>query len=147
MKHELEAADAEIARARDSLSYTTITSPIDGQITRINSQVGELVVIGTMNNPGTVIMEVADLNTMLVNARIDESSVASVKVGQKALVRAQAYAGEVFEGTVSSVALSQTEEKDGSKYYKTEILLNTNGRRIFSGLTADVDIETARHKD
>ncbi|CAN5644794.1 efflux RND transporter periplasmic adaptor subunit [soil metagenome] len=147
IRHELEAADAEIARARDSLSYTTITSPIDGVITRINSQVGELVVIGTMNNPGTVIMEVADLDTMLVNARIDEGNVAHVKVGQKAKVRAQAYADEVFDGTVDTVALSQTEEKDGSKYYKTEILLKTEGRRIFSGLTADVDIETARHEN
>lgn len=145
MRHELEAADAEIARARDSLSYTTITSPIDGVITRINSQVGELVVIGTMNNPGTVIMEVADLGTMLVNARIDEGSVARVKVGQKATVRAQAYPDEAFEGAVSSVALSQTEEKDGTKYYKAEVLLKTDGRRIFSGLTADVDIETERH--
>lgn len=146
IRHELEAADAEIARARDSLSYTTIASPIDGVITRINSQVGELVVIGTMNNPGTVIMEVADLNTMLVNARIDEGNVAHVKVGQKSKVRAQAYADEIFDGTVDTVALSQTEEKDGSKYYKTEILLKTDGRRIFSGLTADVDIETARHE-
>ena len=146
IRHELEAADAEIARARDSLSYTTITSPIDGVITRINSQVGELVVIGTMNNPGTVIMEVADLDKMLVNARIDESSVAQLKVGQKAKVRSQAYADEIFDGVVDTVALSQTEEKDGSKYYKTEILLKTDGRRIFSGLTADVDIETARHE-
>jgi HlyD family secretion protein len=146
LKHQLEAADADIARARDSLSYTTITSPIDGVVTRINSQVGELVVIGTMNNPGTVIMEVADLNTMLVNARIDEGNVAAVKVGQKAKVRAQAYGDEVFDGTVDTVALSQTEEKDGTKYYKTEILLKTDGRRIFSGLTADVDIETARHE-
>lgn len=146
IRHQLEAADAEIAQARDSLSYTTILSPIDGVITRINSQVGELVVIGTMNNPGTVIMEVADLNKMLVNARIDEGNVAQVKVGQKAKVRSQAYANEIFDGTVDTVALSQTEEKDGSKYYKTEILLKTDGRRIFSGLTADVDIETARHE-
>jgi HlyD family secretion protein len=146
IKHELEAADAEIARARDSLSYTTITSPIDGVITRINSQVGELVVIGTMNNPGTVILEVADLEKMIVNARIDEGNVAQVKVGQQAKVRAQAYGEEVFQGVVDTVALSQTEEKDGSKYYKTEVLLKTDGRRIFSGLTADVDIETARHE-
>ena len=51
MKHELEAADAEIARARDMLSYTTITSPIDGVVTRVNAEVGELVVTGTMNTP------------------------------------------------------------------------------------------------
>jgi HlyD family secretion protein len=155
LKHEMEAADAEIARARDSLSYTTITSPIDGLVTKLNSQVGELVVIGTMNNRGTVIMEVADLGTMICNARTDEASVASVKLGQKAQVRAQAYPDEVFEGTVSAVALAQTDERDnmgmgggnsgGGNYYKTEILLDTKGRQMLAGLSADVDIETARH--
>ena len=147
LQHQLDAADAEIARARDSLSYTTITSPIDGILTKINSQVGELVVIGTMNNPGTVIMEVADLDTMIVNARVDEGSIAQLKVGQRVTVRTQAYNKETFEGTVSAVALALTEEKDNSRYYKCEVLLKTNGRRIFSGLTADVEIETARHEN
>src|SRR4051812_15430669 len=156
LKHEMEAADAEIARARDSLSYTLITSPIDGVVTKLNSQVGELVVIGTMNNPGTVVMEVADLGTMIVNARIDESSVAGVKLGQKAQVRTQAYPDEVFEGTVSAVALAQTEDREGGnsgggggggKYYKTEILLNTKGRQILAGLSADIDVETSRPDD
>ena len=158
LKHELEAADAEIARARDSLSYTTITSPIDGVVTKLNSQVGELVVIGTMNNRGTVIMEVADLGTMIVEARTDEASVASVKLGQKAQVRTQAYPDDVFSGTVSAVALAQTDERDnmggggggnssGGNYYKTEILLETKGRRVLAGLSADVDIETERHEN
>ena len=146
MRHEMEALDAEIARARENLSYAVIASPIDGVVTKLNAQVGELVVTGTMNNPGTVIMEVADLGTMLVIARIDESSIAHLKVGQKARVHSQAYADEVFEGEVTSVALAQTEEKDLTKFYKTEVLLKTDGRRIFSGLTADVDIETARHE-
>jgi HlyD family secretion protein len=143
--HELDAADAEIARARDTLSYTTITSPIDGVVTKLNAKVGELVMTGTMNNAGTVIMEVADLSTMLVNAKVDESSIAGVEVGQRAQVRAQAYGDEVFEGVVRNIALAHTEEKDLSKHYKTEVLLQTNGRRIYSGLTAEVEIETRRH--
>lgn len=147
MKHNLEAADAEIARARDALSYTTITSPIDGVITRINAKVGELVVTGTMNNPGTVIMEVADLSQMLMVARVDEMSVAQLEVGQRARVHMQAYAGEVFDGVVETIALAPTEERDGSRYYKTEVRIDTRGRRIFTGLSGDVDIETRRHRD
>ncbi|MGH7179724.1 MAG: efflux RND transporter periplasmic adaptor subunit [Tepidisphaeraceae bacterium] len=147
MKHEMDALDADIARARDTLSYTIITSPIDGIVTKLNAQVGELVVTGTMNNPGTVIMEVADLSRMLVYARIDESSIAGVQVGQKAHVRSQAFPNQVFDGTVQTVALAHTEEKDGSRYYKVEVLLDTNGKRIPSGLTADVDIETQRHEN
>jgi HlyD family secretion protein len=60
--HQLVAAEADIARARDNLSYSTIASPIDGIVTRVNAKVGELVVTGTMNNPGTTILEISDLS-------------------------------------------------------------------------------------
>ena len=160
MQHNLEAAAAEIARAKDNLSYTVITSPIDGIVTRLNAEVGELVVTGTMNNAGTVIMEVADLSQMLLNARVDETSIADVQVGQKSTVRMEAYREKTFEGTVVSVALANfdpntarganrmmMQNNDGTKFYKCEILLKTDGQRIFSGLTADVDIETKRWDD
>src|SRR5205814_10238173 len=91
LNHELEAAAADIARAKENLSYTTITSPIDGIITRVNAKVGEVVVMGTMNNQGTVILEVADLSVMQVDAQVDESNIASVREGQKAKVSISAY--------------------------------------------------------
>jgi HlyD family secretion protein len=144
MRHNLEAAEADIQRVRDDLTYTTITSPIDGVIIRLNAEVGELVVTGTMNNPGTVVLEVADLSTMLLKARIDETAVAELEVGQPAVVRMQAYRDKVFKGKVQSIALAQTDEKDGTRHYKAEILLETE-ERLFSGLTGDVDIETRRH--
>jgi len=148
LRFQVEAAEAEIARARDSLSYTTIVAPIDGVVTKVNSEVGELVVVGTMNNQGTVIMEVADLDTMIVNTRVDEGTVAAIKLGQSADVRSQAYKDQVFDGTVTAVALALTEElRDNLKYYKTEITLKSAGHNIVSGLTADVDIETELHKD
>ncbi|HEX2971331.1 MAG TPA: efflux RND transporter periplasmic adaptor subunit [Tepidisphaeraceae bacterium] len=145
MQHNLEAAAADIVRAEDNLSYTTILSPIDGVVTRMNAKVGELVMTGTMNNAGTVILEVADLSKMLVVARVDETSMANLEVGQKATVRMQAYPDRVFEGTVDTVALAHTDDRDGTKYFKVEILLKTEGKRIYSGLSADVDIETKRH--
>jgi HlyD family secretion protein len=147
MEHQVEAAEAEIARAKDDLSYTKIFSPLDGVVTRLNAEVGELVVTGTMNNPGTVIMEVADLSTMLFKARVDESTIASVKAGQKAVVRVPAYKDREFNGVVTTVALANTEEKDGTKYFKTEILLDTQGLTVLSGLNADADIETEKHTD
>jgi HlyD family secretion protein len=148
LKHNLEAAEAEIAKAEEDLSNTIITSPIDGVVTRLNSEVGEMVVIGITNSPGTTIMEVADMNQILFVAKVDEASIVAVKVGQKATVRIPAYIDEVFEGTVHSVALANTEEtRDMTKYFKAEILLKTNGRRIPSGLTADADIETRRHEN
>ena len=147
LQHQMEAAEAEIAQSREALSYAVIHSPIDGVITKLNAQVGELVVTGILNTPGTTIMDVADLSKMLLVARVDESSIASVKVGQKALIRAQAYPSETFTGTVETVALANTEATDGSKFYEVKILIDTKGRRILSGLTADVDIATQVHEN
>ena len=145
MKHTLEAAQAEIDRATDNASYATITSPIDGVITKREAEVGEMAIMGTMNNPGTMLLEVADLSKMWLVARVDEASIANVKLGQKAQVRMQAFDEEVFEGVVEKVALANTEEKlTNTKFFEAKILLKTDGRVIPSGLNGDAEIETNR---
>jgi hypothetical protein len=93
LSHNLEAAKAEIQRAEDNLSYATIVSPIDGIVTKVEAEVGELALMGTMNNPGTVLLNVADLSKILLVAHVDEASIAQIRVGQKAKVRMQAYGG------------------------------------------------------
>jgi len=147
LQHNLEAAEAEISRARERLSYTTITSPIDGVVTRLNAEVGEVVMTGTMNNPGTVILEVADLSQMLVRAMVDEADVAGVKVGQRANVRIQAWDDTELKGIVDTKAVILLPGSSGTKCAEVEILLENDGQEIYSGLTADVDIEILEHKD
>ncbi|MBN1766583.1 MAG: efflux RND transporter periplasmic adaptor subunit [Sedimentisphaerales bacterium] len=147
LAHNLEAADAEISRARENLKYTTITSPIDGIITQLNAEEGEIVMTGTMNNPGTVIMVVADLSRMLLVAQVDEIDIPRVKVGQPAKVHIQAWPDEIFEGVVDKVALAQTINRMGSKYYEVEVLLDNTEKRVLTGFSADVDIEIQRHQD
>ena len=153
----IAAADAEIDQAEDELDYTTIYSPIDGTITSLKAEAGEIVVTGTMNNAGTVILTVADLSQMIVEAQVDETDVTKVKVGQKAVVRAVAYGEKEIHGTVRSVALSKEAEQgaqgtsgQASRYYVCEILLDpadTNDVRIFAGLTADVQIQTKTNEN
>lgn len=147
--HNLEAADAMIAQAQEALSYTTITSPIDGVVTRLNAEVGEMVMTGTMNNPGTIIMEVADLSQMLVMAQIDEADIGELKVGQEAKVYVQAFGDIRFKGVVQSIALKYSMSEKQTRYFKTEILLadDPNVSKLYTGLTADVDIQTLTHKD
>lgn len=145
LEHNLRVADEGIAQAKEALSYTTITSPIDGVITRINAEVGEMVVTGMMNNPGTKILEVGDLSEMLVVAQVDESDVGKLRVGQAAQVHIQAWPDKAFPGEVRAIALSQDVGTQGSKYYETEILLIDPSEQIFTGMTADADIEVAEH--
>lgn len=147
LKYNLEAAGARITQAQEALNYTTITSPIDGVVTRLNAEVGELVITGTMNNPGTVIMEVADLSQMLVVAQVDEADIGKLKVGQKATVHVNTYPDQEFKGVVDSIALAHTTSWTQTKYFRTEILLETVNQKLHSGLTAHVDIETRKHTD
>jgi HlyD family secretion protein len=146
MEQELEALKADVAKADEDISYTTIRSPIDGTLTSLKAQVGEMVMTGTMNNAGTMILEVADLSTMLMVAHVDESQIAALNVGQKATVRIQAYRDKVFTGVVQTVAESRTEDKtDLTRYFEAKILLDLKGSRIRSGLSADAEVETGRH--
>lgn len=152
LKHSIEAAEAEIVRAKDNLAYTTISSPINGIVTRMNGKVGELVVTGTMNNAGTVIMEISDLSEMQVDAQVDETNIAAIKDKQKAKVRIAAYPDETFDGVVNLVGLDTAEAQQSNsrssssqlqgKWYRARVVLDTKGRRIPAGLSADVDIET-----
>lgn len=147
MDAELDAARADVAKADEDISYTTIRSPIDGTLTAVKAEVGEMVITGTMNNPGTEIVEVADLSQMFMVAHVDETQIASVLKGQKANVRIGAYRDKVYTGIVQTVAESRTEDKtDMSRYYEAKILLDLKGERIRSGLSADAEIESARHE-
>lgn len=145
LNHNLEAADARIDQAQEALSYTTIVSPIDGTVTRLNAEVGEMVMTGTMNNAGTIIMVVGDLSQMLVVAQVDEADVGKLKVGQKARVHVQAWPDKVFDGEVKTVALSHKFSNQGTKYYEAEVLLIDPNEQVFTGMTADVDIAVAEH--
>lgn len=145
-QHNLDAQKALIEEAQDALEYTTIRSPIDGVITRINAEVGEMVMTGTMNNPGTVIMIIADLSKMLLVAQVDEADVGKLALGQEASIRVKAFWDQVYTGKVDHIALTHDNlQTTGTKYYRTEILIEGDVSKLYSGLTADVDIFTRKH--
>ena len=151
LKHQLDAASAEIERAQEDLNNTVITSPIDGVVTRVRMKVGELAIVGVENNSLTNIMEVADLSRMVMIARVDETNVTALKVGQHATVRMPAYRDETFSGTLESISPTLVDPSgmrgsDQMSFFEAKISLHTAGRRIYSGLTGDADIETSRHE-
>lgn len=144
----IEIARANIVRARKDLENAEIRAPFDGIITKLNVEEGELVLVGTMNNAGSVIMEIADLNTMLMKARVDEANVAPIKAGQAAKVFINAHRGRSFEGTVDRVGLKRQIDRDNTGYYEVEILLKKpDGELLYSGLTANTDIEVESFYD
>ncbi len=139
--HQIEQARAQIVRAQKDLDNTTISSPIDGIITSLNAEVGETVIVGTTNNPGSVIMEIADLSEMLLKAAVDEANIAPVEIGQDAKIYVNAYTDREYEGKVQRIGLKRQVAGDGTGTFEVEILMNlSSGETLYSGLSASTDI-------
>ncbi len=144
----IDIARAEIQRRQKDLDNSTITAPMDGIIIKLDAEVGETVVVGTLNNPGSVIMEIADLSVMLLKARVDEANIAPVKDGQTAKVYVNAYRNSTFNGKVENVGLKRQVGSDSTVYFETDILLEIPKDTLLrSGLTANADIEVETFRD
>ncbi|HEU4692607.1 MAG TPA: efflux RND transporter periplasmic adaptor subunit, partial [Vicinamibacterales bacterium] len=104
LRMQQESATAESARF--DLSKVRIESPIKGIVTRRNIEEGETVVIGTMNNAGTVLLTIADMSVIQAEVEVDETDIPSVAIGQPAKVTIDAIPGQTFTGKVSEIGNS-----------------------------------------
>ncbi|HZI31056.1 MAG TPA: efflux RND transporter periplasmic adaptor subunit [Candidatus Binatia bacterium] len=103
--NQVEMARAQVDSAEEQLAKTTILSPLTGTITRLNSEVGERV-LGTVQNAGTEIMTLSDLNQIEARVNVGEMDVVGIKPGQKARLEVDAFKNRKFTGVVSAVANS-----------------------------------------
>ena len=141
LTHQIEQARAQIVRAQKDLDNTTISSPISGIITSLNAEVGETVIVGTTNNAGSVIMEIADLSEMLLKAAVDEANIAPVEIGQDAKIFVNAYTDREYAGTIQRIGLKRQVANDGTGTFEVEILMSlSEGETLYSGLSASTDI-------
>lgn len=101
--HQVENTRAAVASAQDSLDLTTIVAPLSGTISKLNSRLGERV-LGTVQNVGTEIMTIANLNEMEARVDVGEDDVELIKPGQKAELEVDAFKDQKFSGTVTEVA-------------------------------------------
>jgi len=97
---------AERSRARDQLSKTAITAPIAGTVSRLDVELGEMVVVGVQNQPGTILMVISDLNTINAEVKVAEADVMRLKTGMTATVTLEAVAGQKFPGRVVEIGAS-----------------------------------------
>ena len=94
---QVNVAKAAVDNAQDLLNKTTITSPLDGTITTLNSQLGERV-LGTVQNAGTDIMIISDLSQMEARVDIGEMDVVLIQPGQKARLEVDSFKDKKFTG-------------------------------------------------
>jgi HlyD family secretion protein len=140
---------ANLEQAEYDLSKTTITSPMDGMVTALNAKLGEIVMIGTMNNPGTVIMTVSDMSETQAEVEVDETDVASVKVDQEAKIKIDAFPDTLFKGKVTEIGhtaqISGLGTQDQVTNFLVKVMLLDTVPDIRPGMSATVDVTTNHH--
>lgn len=99
-------ARAALDEAEDQLSKTVIKAPMSGRITRLNVEEGETVIVGTMNNPGSLVLTVSDLSVMEVVLEVDETDVPEISLGDSASVELDAFPELDFVGEVTEIGNS-----------------------------------------
>lgn len=146
LEEQVAQADASLAKARDDLSKTTLRAPIDGTVTKLNAEKGEITLTGTMNNPGTVIMIVSDMSEILATVDVDETRVTQIQLGQAARVvvdaigEAKPYTGKVVEVAGSAVQRAGQQ----TQVFEVKIALDTVDAKLRPGMTAKARVETQR---
>ncbi len=148
--YQIKQAEASLQNTLDHLSKTVYNSPIDGIITSLRIEEGEIALVGTMNNPGTVLMTIADLSVMEVEVEVDETDVIGVKIGQLSEVKVDAFPDQTINGKVTEIgssALQKTIASEESKDFKVIITLENPPEDLKPGLSASADIITADKKD
>jgi HlyD family secretion protein len=102
----VQQALATLEENRDRLAKTTIRAPISGKVTRLNIELGETAVIGTMNNPGSLLLTVSDLSVIEAVMQVDETDVPRISVGDSAMVEIDAFPDRMFRGSVTRIGNS-----------------------------------------
>jgi HlyD family secretion protein len=149
LRMDQEAATLE--NARTDLSKVRIEAPIDGIITRRNVEQGETAVVGTMNNAGTVLLQVADMSIIEAEVEVDETDIPSVKIGQTAKVTVDAKPGSTFTARVTEIGNSpiQTTGASASQATNFKVTLQIEGEipDVRPGFTCTAEITTATREN
>lgn len=157
LRRRITQMQAALASSRDNLEKTTVVSPMDGVVTNLNKEEGE-VVIGAQSFQPTLIMTVGDLSVMECEVMVDETDIRNLKLGLEAEIRLDALEGAKIKGTVTEIGSSAVPRGQAAtgptsssantgnqaKDFKVTITLKDPPPSIRPGLNATADITTAR---
>ena len=150
-KLRMEQERATLESAKYDLHKVRIESPIDGIVTRRNIEAGETAIIGTMNNPGTVLLTIADLSVIETEVDVDETDIPAVQLGQTAKVTIDALPGKTFTAKVTEIGNSPVTVTGQTATQATnfKVVLTIDGEipEVRPGFTCTAEITTAVRND
>lgn len=146
-KAALEQAAANVRQAKETLSKTSITSPMSGVVSQLNVEIG-VRVSGSTFMQGTQLMTIADLSVMEARVDVGENDVVLVSIGDTARIEVDAFPDREFIGTVTQIANTAKSTGLGTQdqvtNFEVRILLHTPpGIEFRPGMSVTADIETA----
>jgi HlyD family secretion protein len=150
---------AALVRVNDLRAKTIYTSPLDGIVTALPVHVGENVVPGIQNSPGSLLYQVSDLSTITAEVKVDETDIVNVKLGQPAEVTIDAVRNKTFKGHVTEIGQSAIGRTSGltsgqssttteeAKDFKVVVTLDDPPPGLRPGLSTTAKITTATRQD
>ena len=144
---QVQQAQASLNQLEEQLSYTTVTSPIDGVVLSRDVQVGDAVSsILVLGSTATLVMTLGDTHQVYVKGKVDESDIAKVYLGQAARIKVQSFPNKTFAGRVTKIAPLGV-EKDNVTTFEVQISIDNPGGELKANMTANGEIVLEEHKN
>src|SRR5438132_5292672 len=146
---------AALTRARDQFSKTTIRSTLDGIITNLPVNEGEIAIVGIQNQPGTTLMTIADLSIITAEVKVDDTDIVNVRLRQEARIKVDALGDRMLLGHVTEIGNSALTRSSGTaagtvtgtgqeaKDFKVVVTLDDPPQELRPGLSCTATIQTA----
>ena len=132
-----DTAVSALSQAESDASETNILAPMDGTVVGEPKTVGTMAV-ATSDNP-TVIMRIADLSTKKIMAKVDETDIGSVKVGQSATFTVDAYTDKTFTARVTKISQTDTANTWDTSTSSSSSSASSSAAVIYYYVTLEVD--------
>jgi HlyD family secretion protein len=149
-EEQVRQQQAGLVSSQHQLSQARFESPFDGIVTRRNVEEGENVMVGTMNNAGTVLLTIADMSVIEAEVEVDETDIPLVQMGQPAKVTIDAIPDRTFAGKVTEIGNSpiqaagaQTGGQRTATNFKVVVTLDEQVPDVRPGFTCTAEITTA----
>jgi HlyD family secretion protein len=139
--------EASLKQLEEQLSYTTVTSPMDGVILSRDVEIGDAVSsILVLGSTATLIMTIGDINQVYVQGKVDESDIGRVYLGQAARIKVESFKDKTFQGKVTKIAPLGV-EKDNVTTFEVRVSIDNPGGELKANMTANAEILLEEHKN
>ncbi len=151
---KLKQAEAQVAQSKatlnqldEQLSYTTLVSPMDGEILSRDVELGDAVSsILVLGSTATLVMTIGDTRQVYVQGKVDEADIANVYLGQPARIKVESFRDRVFNGKVTKIAPLGV-EKDNVTTFEVRVSIDNPGGELKAQMTANAEILVDEHKN